>query len=206
MDGKQSSSKPSGPSDSTPAGATPWDGYRCLQLGSSLLIVVFCILTFTKVDHLHRHHVDTTCPGSLTFSTGMELEMLLDNSASSTPIGITLVYGTAHSTTHIKLALSLRSATGGSMIEFAVSPNSYCSDETANLHLGSMELSICSEVISMVFSRDMSILGPTTTVVWTEDHCDRTSVTPVTPRCQTYGYTNCIYTRSYPNLYTHTHN
>ena len=172
-----------------------WSAANILAL---VTIVIFSILTYDKVKHLHGHShnghsTQQGVSGSLTSSNGVQLHEFL-NYHITIPIAIVVAEGVGTVKYHL-ISLTTRQAINKSLVEFTMASNSLCDDTVATIDLTKMELRICGKVVSSnALSAPSSHYSHSNTkweeIVTSDNHgaCNPKAV----------GYETCIYNRQYP--------
>ena len=171
------------------------------------IVLVLSISTYNKVKHFDHscsgtdgvHH-----SGSLTFSNGVQLHMFLDQSAVA-PIVISVVETPGNGMEfHHWIALTTRRVIDPSLVEFAIAPNSFCTETVAIVDLRTMQLLICGKVITSntlsnsLTQRRRSLYGPTAAQYWKEAAIaiDTSQLDKTEPCKHDTAYTTCISERT----------
>ena len=172
-----------------------WSAANILAL---VTIVIFSILTYDKVKHLHGHShnghsTQQGVSGSLTSSNGVQLHEFL-NYHITIPIAIVVAEGVGTVKYHL-ISLTTRQAINKSLLEFTMGPNSFCPDKVATIDITKMELIICGKVVLSSLSSAPSSYYSQPSTKWDEI---LTSDNHGACNPKAVGYRMCIYNRQYP--------
>ena len=172
-----------------------------------LTVLVFSISTYIRVNNRNNscngsyndYHVGQHASTGLTFSNSMQLHALLEQSVVN-PIVILVLEKVGSGAKYHGIALRMRQSISPSLVEFAMAPNSFCTEAVATLDITTLEILICGNVVPNKISSAASL--PYNYQVHV--HWEEAGVEPKQNACEN-DYLTCISNRQYPSIQHVTH-